>query len=54
VTYTHLYSDIEKVKNNIKNILEGEEIKKSLKNFYRKKLEEYINYINKNILIDFN
>ena len=53
-TYTHLYSDIEELQNDLKKILEGEEIKKSLKNFYRTTLEVYNNYIDKNILVDLN
>ena len=52
--FTHLYSNIERAKKDINNILDGENIKKSLKNFYRRTLEEYLNYINNNISFNLN
>ena len=42
------------MRNDITIILESEEIKKSLKKFYMKTLEQYLDYINKNILVDLN
>ena len=53
-TYTHLYSDEKKLRNDITNILGSEEIKKSLKKFYRRTLEQYLDYINKNISVNLN
>ena len=53
-TYTHLYSNIESVTKDINNIFDGENIKKSLKHFYRRTLEEYLNYINKNFIFNLN
>jgi hypothetical protein len=53
-TYTHLYSNIEDMKNDINEILIGEKMKNSLKLFYKSTLEQYLKYINENKFINLN
>lgn len=45
-TYTHLYSSIEELKNDISSILSSDKLRTELKYLYRETLEKYLIFIN--------
>lgn len=53
-TYKNLYNTIEEMKNEIINILEGDELEKALVKLYRETLDKYKYFINEYEKKDYN
>ena len=54
LTYKSLYNNINELNTDVKNIIEGNDLKDSLKNLYKETLLVYRNYINSNYNINLN